>query len=260
VASAGSSCAATTGTGSINTTVSVLVGGTATFTLNGTVAPTASGTLANTATVTAPAGTTDTNPANNSATDTDTIIIPRPTLGLLDAFTRANATTLGGNWSQATIGGAAAIRVNTNQAFANSAGNAYWNVPAAGFGARQGAAFTIANSTLNGDSLILKASGTVLLGVAQNFIRVRTAGTQVFVETTTTYGVTVTQSANFTATFANGDTLTAVVNADGSVDVWQNATYVGRSAAAAAFTGTGRIGIQLPSGARVDNFSGQTVP
>ena len=43
----------------------------------------------------------------------------------------------------------------------------YWNVPAGGFGAKQAAAFTVANATVDGDSLIFKASGTVFLVVLQ---------------------------------------------------------------------------------------------
>ncbi len=70
-ASAGSSCGAASGTGSINTTVNLLGSGTATFTLTATVSNTATGSLANTATVTSPAGTTDPNPANNSGMATN---------------------------------------------------------------------------------------------------------------------------------------------------------------------------------------------
>jgi len=268
----GSACGAASGTGNINTTVTLPAGGSATFTLNATVAANASGSLANTATVATPAGTSDPIMGNNSATDTDTIIVPLPTLGVLDNFNRANANTLGTNWSQLTLFGAAAIRIvdttpastSTGVANATLPGNAYWNVPAAGFGAKQGAAFTIANSTFIGDSLILKASGTAALGVAPNFIRVRVTASGVVVETTTNFGLASTTQGTFAGAFANGSTLTAVANADGSVDVWRTAgtttTYLGHSNAVAAFAGTGRIGMQLPSGARVDNFSGGTVP
>lgn len=87
------------------------------------------------------------------------------------------------------------------------------------------------------------------------------------VATTTNGGGSYTTLSTFTganASFANGDTLTAVANADGSVDVWKTTaanvtTYVGHSATS-SFTGTGRIGMQLPSGGRVDNFSGGTLP
>jgi len=72
-ASAGSSCAAASGGGDINTTVDLLAGGTATFTASGTVAAGATGSLTNTATVSA-SGTADPAPENNSATDTDEVV------------------------------------------------------------------------------------------------------------------------------------------------------------------------------------------
>ena len=75
VASAGSSCPAA-GTGNINASVSLLAGGTATFTLTGTLSAAATGTLSNTATVAPPPGTVDPAPANDSATDSDPIVVP----------------------------------------------------------------------------------------------------------------------------------------------------------------------------------------
>ena len=70
-----------------------------------------------------------------------------PTLALLDNFNRANANTLGGNWSQVTIVGTASIRVNANQASdAPHAGQANWNAAGSTFGSKQGAAFTFANA------------------------------------------------------------------------------------------------------------------
>ncbi|HKX32928.1 MAG TPA: DUF11 domain-containing protein [Blastocatellia bacterium] len=69
-ATGGSSCAAASGSGNINTTVNLLVNGRATFVLRATVAPTATGTISNTARVTPPAGVTDPNPGNNSSTAT----------------------------------------------------------------------------------------------------------------------------------------------------------------------------------------------
>jgi hypothetical protein len=84
------------------------------------------------------------------------------------------------------------------------------------------------------------------------------------VETTINTGVAFAAQGTFPATFTNGDTLTAVANNDGSVDVWRTSgatiSYIGHSNSVAAFTGTGRIGIQLPANARVDNFSGGTLP
>ena len=72
-ASAGSSCATSSGTGSFSIGVNLALGGTATFTVTATVGATATGSLANTATITVPSGVTETNSANNSATDTDTL-------------------------------------------------------------------------------------------------------------------------------------------------------------------------------------------
>jgi uncharacterized repeat protein (TIGR01451 family) len=275
VASTGSSCTVS-GTG-VNRAGAVTLpnGGSATFTAVAALSATATGNLVNTATVTPPATISDPNPANNSATDTDTIIVPRPTLSVLDNFNRAAANTLGSSWSQATLLGVAAIRLvdatpgntSTGLANANIAGNAYWNVTPTGFGAKQGAALTIANTTLNGDSLILKATGTVTLGVAQNFIRVNYTGAgNVVVSTTTNFGVGTTSSVtlnNANSTFANGDTMTALVDATGALTVWKNTTLVGTVTlpnVALWTTGGGRIGIDLQAGARVDNFAGGTVP
>lgn len=70
-ASAGSSCGAAAGSGSINTTVDLLSGGSATFTITATVASVATGTLANTATIAPPQSASDPDPNNNSATDSD---------------------------------------------------------------------------------------------------------------------------------------------------------------------------------------------
>jgi uncharacterized repeat protein (TIGR01451 family) len=253
------SCGAPSGSGNIATTVSLANGGSATFTVNATVAASATGSVVNTATVAAPAGTTDGTPGNNSATDTDTIGPARPTLTVLDNFNRANANTLGGSWSQTVVLGQAAIRVNANQAFALLTGQAIWNGPAAVFGARQAASFTFANTTLNNAALILKTTGGST-ALPTNFIRVRYSSGSVVVATTTNSGGTYTTRGTFPATFTNTSTLTAAANADGSVDVWQGSTYLGRSAAVPAFTGTGRIGMQLPTNARVDNFSGGTLP
>jgi uncharacterized repeat protein (TIGR01451 family) len=268
--STGSSCAVS-GTG-INRTGSVTlpVGGTATFAARVTLSASATGSLTNMATVAAPVGAIDPNPANNSATDTDTIAPPLPTLTLRDNFNRANANTLGGNWSQLVVFGSAALRVNNNQAFANASGSTYWNVPNSGFAAKQGAAFTFANTSLDNSALILKASGTAILGVVPNFIRVRYNAGQVIVETTTNYGGTYTTQGtldNINSTFANGDTLSVVVDSAGVLNVWKTTgpgtVFVGSVTlpnVALWTTGTGRIGMQLPNGARVDNFSGGTLP
>jgi hypothetical protein len=265
-----------TGTGNINRAINL--GTTAnngvTFRVTGTVLATATGTLANTATVTAPTGTNDPNSANNSATDTDQILVAPtlPALVSLDNFNRGNATTLGGNWSQ-TTGTLAVIRLNGNQAQCSAFGNcglgtAIWNATGNSFGSAQGAAFTFTNGTAAGGAafLYLKASdGSPSAPV--NFIRVRPIGTTAVVETTSNSGGAFTTTGSFAgANFANGDRLTAVANADGSVDVWKTTvvtsvtTYLGHSAPAAAFAGGGRIGLQLLVTATVDNFSGGTLP
>jgi uncharacterized repeat protein (TIGR01451 family) len=262
-ATAGSSCGAASGSGNINTTVSLLVNGSATFTANTTLSATATGNLVNTATVDVPADRSDPNAANNTAMDTDTIIVPLPTLNVLDNFNRANATTLGANWSQ-TSGTGTVIRLNGNQANCSLANNcllgaAIWNGATNIFGTKQGVAFTFTSTPVGTTSLYLKASGGTASAPA-SFIRVRYTGTQIIVETTTNSGSAFTTQGTFAVTFANGDRLTAVANADGSVDVWKTTgavtTYVGHSSAVAAFNGTGRIGIRLPATASVDDFRG----
>jgi uncharacterized repeat protein (TIGR01451 family) len=269
----GTSCGGGGGTGNINRAINLGTTPTnrVTFTVTGTVLATATGTLANTATVTAPTGTNDPNSANNSATDTDQILVPTlPTLGLLDDFNRTDAARLGPNWSQPT-GNGAVIRLNGYQAQCALLGNcllvgtAMWNGTGNIFGSAQGAAFTFTNGTAAGGaaSLYLKASGGTA-SAPVNFIRVRPIGTTAVVETTSNGGGTFTTTGSFSgANFANGDRLTAVANADGSVDVWKTTsvtTYLGHSAPAAAFAGGGRIGLQLLVTATVDNFSGGTLP
>ena len=103
-ASAGSGCPAS-GSGNINAAVNLIVGGTATFTLNVTVSATASGLISNTATVTGPAGVTDTDPSNNSATDTDMVVII-----LLPDLTLTKAHN-GGNFAAGQVGASYTIMV-----------------------------------------------------------------------------------------------------------------------------------------------------
>jgi uncharacterized repeat protein (TIGR01451 family) len=270
------SCGGGTGSGNINRAVNLgNTNGnrTITFTVSGTVLSTATGTLTNTATITAPSGVTDPTAANNTVTDTDTIVAAPtlPTLGLLDNFNRGNANTLGGNWSQIVLFGNASIRVNSNQASdVLLPGWAIWNNSATGFGATQGAAFTFANTPANGSFLVLKGSGGNA-NTPANYIRVFYTGSSVTVGTTTNSGGTVTTRATFPGTFATGDKLSAVADATGNVSVWKTTaaavtTFVGSIAipttGAGAWTqgtGGGRIGIMLPTNARVDNFSGGTV-
>ena len=74
VGAGGGTCTAA-GAGNINQTVNLPSGGSVTFTASATISAAATGTLSNTATVTAPAGVTDPAPGNNSATDSDTILV-----------------------------------------------------------------------------------------------------------------------------------------------------------------------------------------
>jgi len=189
----------------------------------------------------------------------------KPTLTTLDNFNRGNSNTLGGNWSQVTLFGLASIRVNSNQAFAALLGAATWNVPSGGFGATQSAAFTFANTTLDNAALVLKATGGTA-NIPANFVRVQyqTAGAgQVVVATTTNSGVSYTTRGTLPGSFASGDTFTARVDASGAVSVWKTSggvdTYLG-SVSGTGLTGTGRIGLQLPTNGRVDSFAGGTTP
>jgi hypothetical protein len=239
----------------------------ATCTINVVFSPNAVGAVNATLTITGNAPVTG-SPVSLSGTG---IAAPtKPTLTVLDTFTRANAGNLGANWS--TTG----ISVNTNQAFCTgltcllgSAGN--WTASA--FTAKEGGAFTISNTTLTNDALVLDATGTALLGVSTNFIRVRVNGATVVVETTTNVGLSYTTIGTLTGTtFVNGDTITAVV--DGTNAVAAPTVYVWRTTAAnvttfvgaiqippnALWQGGGLIGMQMPSGARVDNFAGGIVP
>jgi FtsP/CotA-like multicopper oxidase with cupredoxin domain len=188
-----------------------------------------------------------------------------PTLTVLDNFNRTNTTNMGNNWQQLSVPLLGiGIRVNSNQANTVLGGNAYWNAGNAEFGLTQYAAFTFANNTLNNAALYLKAAGTYnVLGFYTNAIRVRyttTGGAQVIVETTTN-GLAYSPVVALPATFANGNTLTAMVEASGRVTVWKTAggppTVLGT--ANTTFTGSGRVGISLPTGARVDNFAGGSV-
>ena len=76
----GGSCPAS-GSGNINTSVNLPKGGHANFVATCSIASSATGTLTNTATINAAAGVTNTNAANNSATDSDSLVI-RPDVAI----------------------------------------------------------------------------------------------------------------------------------------------------------------------------------
>jgi uncharacterized repeat protein (TIGR01451 family) len=92
--SAGSSCAAASGTGNISASVSLLNQGTATFVVNATIDATATGTMTNTATIIAPPTISDTTPANNSVSDTDTVLPGHAAVVLVKRITAINTTNI----------------------------------------------------------------------------------------------------------------------------------------------------------------------
>jgi len=73
VASAGSTCTASSGTGGIGGTIDLAPGGTTTYTISATVATGATGVIDSIATIDPPAGYDDPNTADNIAHDVDTI-------------------------------------------------------------------------------------------------------------------------------------------------------------------------------------------
>ena len=167
------------------------------------------------------------------------------------------------------------MRVNSNQnqdVTVLGIGNvAFWNTA---FGAKQGAAVTIANTTLSGDALILAATGTLSGNAYPDFIRVAVSTTSATVATTTNAGVSATTVGTFTPAggFANGDIITAVVDGTNAVAaptvyVWRTRAGVDLFLGAAQITPNplwqngGRIGLTgVPNNGRVDDFAGGNAP
>jgi hypothetical protein len=225
--------------------------------------PSALGAANGQVTITASNGTVTGSPV--SLTGTGIADPAKPALSVLDNFNRANANTLGANWNQLVVLGVAGLQVNTNQAVCGSCGlgpaNGYWNTS---FNAKQGAQFTVVNATLNGDSVLMAATGSFTLGAYANFVRVNYNGGNITVATTTTGGLTYSTAATLPAALANGDIVTVLKDASGTVFVWTRHlgvdTFVGGASLGATWAGAGRIGMQLPNGARVDDFAGGNVP
>lgn len=276
---AGSSCAASTGSGPIDTTVTLgaSAASTATFVLVGRLAAGSIGTLADTATVTAPVTATETAPGNNTSTDTDAIVtavsLLAPALPVLDTFTGSG--NLSTDWNQVGT----AIQRNANQAFCGGGflglgcllGGSAYRTPV--LGARQAASVAFANTPVAGTpppSVVLKASGGTA-NAPLNFVRVGYASGTVTVATTATLGLSYVARGTIAATFATGDTLAAVADSGGNVFVFKNGTLLGVVAipvlGANAWTsgttplaiGTGRIGMQMPRTQRFDNFAGGSI-
>ncbi|MFM8495996.1 MAG: isopeptide-forming domain-containing fimbrial protein, partial [Planctomycetia bacterium] len=70
------SAGVTSGTGSLSEIIDLAAGGTATYTIVAQTLPTATGSLVNTVTVAPSNLSNDPNPGNNTATDTDTVLLP----------------------------------------------------------------------------------------------------------------------------------------------------------------------------------------
>jgi hypothetical protein len=210
----------------------------------------------------------------------------KPALTVLDNFNRAAALNLntgapaGVAWNETTVAGFATIGIldqtggnpSTGVAFTLTGGNAFWAGTGNPFGARQAAAFTFVGTPTNNTGLALKATGGTATAPT-SYVRVRytTAAGGTITIATTTNGTAFTTAPGGTLTgfgnLANGDTLTAMVDATGVVNVWKtsggNTTFIGTAnlpSVPAWTTGGGRIGMLLPVATALDNFAGGNVP
>ncbi len=274
-ATAGSSCTATGSGNSRGGTVSLANGGTATYTATTTASP---------ATKTLPSLTTlDSFTRANAA-------------NLGANWTQPN-NAVAVNTQQAVCSSALLCTLGAGVAYWNGT-----SPSGPTYGAHQGAAFTFANAPLNGSELLMAVTGTPSSGIYPSGVRVQyntssasvvntatvsapagttdsntannsqndsltVSGNRVLVSTTTNSGGAWNDLGSVgipTGSFAIGNTLTAVINADGTVDVWKTnggTTYLGSvPGLAAAFTTGGRVGLLLPNSARADDFKGGTVP
>ncbi len=169
------------------------------------------------------------------------------------------------------------------------------------YGGHQGAAFTFASTPSTNSELLMAVTGTPSGGLYPSGVRVQYAsgsativntasvaipagmielnpanntqmdtltfsGSRVLVSTTANTGGSWTDLGSVaipTGSFANGNTLEAVIQTDGTVDVWKvngGTTYLGSVAGlTSAYTSGGRVGMSLASGQRVDNFKGGTL-
>ena len=182
-------------------------------------------------------------PANNSATDTDAIVLPLPTLAVLDDFNRANANTLGANWVQTTRP-ASPRQQQPGTVRVDIPGSAIWNgagqcrsAPSRARRSRSPTARS-APSRQSTARLLLKASGDDGQRPPATSVCCYDTGSggRIVVATTTNTGWLHDDRATFaTGTCAIGDILTAVANA--ATAPWTcggNTTYVGRSSTAGA--------------------------
>ncbi|NOT83530.1 MAG: choice-of-anchor D domain-containing protein [Methylococcaceae bacterium] len=242
-------------------------------TFNPTVAGTATGDLTITDNTNGIAGSTQMVAVSGTGVAVVPVVPAVPTV-VRDTFNRANAITLGATWQQTNLPLVGAVlRTNNNQARANLAGTtgyAYFNTVGA---ATQGAGFTFANTTVNNTALFLKATGPIgvlaVSGQLQNAIRVQYNAGNVTIATTnngdalvptyTTVGAAIPTGGNL----VNGNGLRTAVDNTGKVWVWKvvGATTTLLTPAGVQLpnvalwtTGGGKVGMQLPNGAIVDNF------
>lgn len=202
-------------------------------------------------------------PVTQNVALTGTATVPTQPTTVVDNFNRLSANNLGANWNYAT---GSAIRVSGNLANSGNTGvSAFWKTA---LGANQGAGFTFANTTVNGNALYLKASGTFGNGRYQNMIRVTyTAGSVVVATTVNGNAATPTWTTVSTVAtagnLANGNTLKVAVDSTGKVWVWKvvgatttllTSTGVQLPNNALWTTGGGFVGMTLANGGSVDNF------
>ena len=199
-----------------------------------------------------------------SANVTITLSTPSAPAGsALDNFDRANASSLGTNWSQVVSSAAAEpnVQVVTNQAKAVSVGLgglAIWNAP---FLATQTAGFSSVTPLNDSSALVLKATGGTAASPA-NYVRVRCEANNVVVATMmggSNVSIYVPQASFSASGCATAGSLSAVVDSKGIVTTFVNTGYVGgvQLPNVSAWQGPGKIGIQMPTqDAIIDDFTG----
>ncbi|MDQ3012209.1 MAG: DUF11 domain-containing protein [Acidobacteriota bacterium] len=228
-ATAGGSCAAPSGNGSINTTVNLLPGSIATFKLRATVLNSATGSLVNTATVTSPALVPDPVSNNNSDTDTDTISFSADL-----AVTKTNtATTLvAGTQTTYTIvvsnaGPSAVIGATVTDTLPVTLTSATWTCTASA-----GSACGAANGTGSINAAVdLAVGGTATFALTATVAANATGSVSNSVSVTPPTGATDPNSANNSATDTDPLTQTADLsitktNNTGTVTAGGQTTYV----------------------------------
>jgi len=126
------SCPAS-GSGNINTSINLPASGHANFVATCSIASSASGTLTNTATIHAATGVTDTNAANNSASDSDTLVIhPDVALSVDDGVDMVKIGSVVSYVIQLTNAGPSDAAVSVSDTLPAQLSNASWVCSATG--------------------------------------------------------------------------------------------------------------------------------